>query len=112
MKRLTFKAEFVPFVLDGSKRFTSRWKSQKLVVGDVVSAVTSQNGRPAFLVPAKDGFARLRITSVEAKFWKDFTDDDAADCCASRDWYLRERPLAQGFDRMYKYGWEILEGCC
>ena len=106
---MTFKNEFVPKILDGSKRFTSRWADKKLKVGDVVSAVTSQSGRPAFLVKAEDGFATLRITSAEAKFWKDFTEQDAADCGVSREWYLNERPLVGDFDRIYKYGWEPTE---
>jgi hypothetical protein len=108
MKRLTFKPEFVPLILEGKKRFTSRWTSQRLVEGDIVAAVARNGKTPAFLVPAKDGFARLKITSVESKFWKDFTEQDANDCTVTRDWYMDERTPAE-FDRIHKYGWELIE---
>lgn len=109
MKRLTFKPEFVPDILAEMKCFTSRWRPQKLKVGDVVAAVTAQDGKPAFLVPARDGFATLEITSVREMFWKDFTEEDAADCGVTRDWYLRENPTASEFSRIYKYGWQLME---
>jgi hypothetical protein len=109
VKRLTFKPEFVPDILAEKKRHTSRWRDQKLKVGDRAAAVTGQNGKPAFLVPARDGFATLEITSVEGIFWKDFTEEDAADCGVTRDWYLKEKPDASPDDLIYKYGWKLLD---
>ena len=109
MKRLSFKPEFRDKVQDGTKRFTSRWRSQYLVVGDIVAATEPKNGNPAFLTKAEEGFATLRITSVDTKFWQDFTEADAADCGVTRDWYLRERPDAKELDRIWKYGFEVVE---
>lgn len=107
MKRLTFKPQHVDPVLAGTKRFTSRWRDQRLVVGDVVAAVTSNGKKPAFLTPASEAFAHLRITSVDAKFWKDFTDHDAADCGVTREWYTAGRTPSD-MDRIYKYGFEVV----
>lgn len=38
MKRLTFKPEHEQPVKSGTKRFTSRWKDQKLQVGARITA--------------------------------------------------------------------------
>lgn len=109
MKRLPFKTEFVDKAKSGEKRFTSRWKLPNLKVGEIVSATTRMGKTPAFLVKAEDGFATLRITSIESKFWFEFTEDDAKDCGVTRDWYLKEKPNAHDMDRIHKIGFEVLE---
>lgn len=106
MKRLTFKPEHVEPIKNGTKRFTSRWRDPKLKVGDVVAAVTGQNGKPAFLTPANDAFATLRITSVEKLFWKDFTEDDARRCGVTRGWYLKEKPFPDPLGLIHMVGFE------
>lgn len=108
MKRLTFKPQHQSPVLSGAKRYTSRWRDQKLQVGDLVSAVTGKPGKPAFLTPAADAFAKLRITSVDVKLWTDFTEQDAADCGVTRDWYLSENPNPGPGARIWKYGFEVI----
>lgn len=110
MKRLTFKAEHKPKVLAGTKRFTSRWRDLKLNVGETVAAVSAQNGRPAFLVPASDAFAKVLIESVEKKLWRDFTEEDAAKCGVTRAWYLKERPNAKDTDEIFNYGFWVIAG--
>jgi hypothetical protein len=107
MKRITFKSDFVDAILCGTKRQTCRWRYPKLQSGDVVAAVTASNGRPAFLVPASDRFATLRILSCEPVFWEDFTDEQAAESGVTRDWYLRENPTASSHQRLWVIKFEI-----
>ena len=107
MKRLPFKDEFVPDIKSRKKRHTSRWEC-KWVAGETVAAVTAQKGKPAFLTPAKDRFATLKITSVESMFWKDFTEDHAKLCGVTRAWYLKSRPCAQDLDRISLIGFELI----
>lgn len=47
MKRLTFKDKFVPEILAERKRSTSRWRDQKLKVGDRVATVLAELGERA-----------------------------------------------------------------
>ncbi len=108
MKRVSFKTEFVPDIKEGIKQHTSRWKDLHWRVGEVRAAVTSQNGKPAFLTPVADRFAELECVSAEAKFWKDFTEDDAKKCTVTRDWYTKERAPAD-MDRIYLYGFKVVE---
>ena len=76
MKRLTFKPEFVDAILDGTKTATFRFKYPYLAAGDIVAATTRTGKTPAHLVKACDGFCQLRIVSVTARNWRDFTADD------------------------------------
>lgn len=107
VKRLPFLAEHVGAVKSGQKRFTSRWappfsfltglKAHKqFEVGDIVACVTSQvidgKRRPAFLVPASMAFCHVKIVGKVTKKWEDFTDEDAAKCGVTRDWYLKHSP--------------------
>lgn len=108
MKRLPFKNEHVPKVKDGSKEWTSRWSDLKLYPGDIVSATTGKNGKPAFLIPASEGFATVEILSHDVKFWQDFTENDAARCGVTKDWYLKERPSAMPLDRIHLYHFRLL----
>lgn len=109
MKRVGFKTEFVPRILDGSKRFTSRWRPLPVKAGEVVAAVSRQGRTPAHLVPASKAFAHVRFDSHEEKRWADFTEEDAARCGVTRDWYLRERPGAPGEDTIHVYGFTLEE---
>jgi hypothetical protein len=104
VKRLTFKREFVEDVHSGKKRFTSRWQGLGLHAGDVVAAVCRNGNRPAFLVPASEAFAILRIESAELIPWGEFTEDHAAKCGVTRDWYLKENPGATANDCIFMYG--------
>ena len=103
MKRVTFKPEHVAPILDGTKRFTARWKDQRWREGEIAAAVTGQGKNPAFLTPASEAFALLECVSETAMFWKDFTDEMAAESGVTRDWYLRENPTAGEFSRIYRY---------
>lgn len=107
MKRITFKTEHRQPILDGIKRATARWTDQGWAVGEKRAAVAPKPGKPAFLTPAKEAFAVLVCTKAEAKFWKDFTDEDARLRGVTRDWYLRERPAAGDFDRIFLYEFEV-----
>lgn len=114
MKRLTFKNEHVTAILAETKTGTTRWKDQKLKVGDVVAAVTSQKGKPAFLVPATDAFTHLEITEIKSLFFKDYTEEMATRCGftsleEAKAWYRRERPTAGDFDRMHFYGLKVVK---
>lgn len=107
MQRLEFQKDFVPDILRDEKQFTSRLKTN-LVEGDIVAAVTAQNGKPGFLTPAADRFATLKIVSVESKFWKDFTDDDAADCNVHKSWYTdRYGMRLTDMTRIHKIQFEV-----
>lgn len=108
--RLPFKPEFVGAVKSGMKCHTARWKRVPgLYEGATAAATTSMNGKPAFLTPVASAFATVRIKRVEDMPFADFTEDHAALCQVSRDWYLRERPLAKDTDRIVLYEFEILE---
>lgn len=107
MKRLTFKKEHQNPVKAETKTGTARWSDQKLHVGEVVAAVVGKNGKPAFLTPANEAFAYLRITKANAMFWKDFGDEHLSKTGVTRDWYLKERPCANDLDRIFYYEWEV-----
>lgn len=107
MKRLEFQKDFAPDILNGTKQFTSRLKTN-LLEGDIVAAVTAQNGKPGFLTPAADRFTTLKILSVESKLWKDFTDDDAADCNVQKDWYTKRYGMRlTDMTRIHKIQFEV-----
>jgi hypothetical protein len=107
VKRLEFQKDFVPDILSGKKQFTSRLKTN-LGEGDIVAAVTAQNGKPGFLTPAADRFATLKILSVESKFWKDFTDDDADDCNVQKAWYTNRYGIRlTDMTRIHKIQFEV-----
>ena len=111
MKRLTFKSEHVPTVLNGTKTGTTRWKVQPLKVGDVVAAVAGKNGKPAFLTPAADAFATIVITEVKRIYFADYSEVHAKRCGfksldEARDWYRREKPNAAPLERMFFYGFK------
>lgn len=109
MKRITFKPDFVPLILSGQKRHTSRWGKTperdplEWPRGDFRAAVTGKDGKPAFLTPAVDAFAVLRLDSKRCMFWTDFTEEHARLCGVTRDWYLKERPDAKPFDEIWIY---------
>lgn len=104
MKRLPFKAEHEEPVKNGTKTFTSRWGPipakgghQCYKVGDIVAATAPRlnaKGKmlPAFLVSADRAFCHVEITSVVHRKWTDFTEEDAAKCGVTRDWYLKHSP--------------------
>lgn len=112
MKRVTFKPEHVAPILDGTKRFTARWKDQRWREGEIIAAVTNQghgkNKKPAFLTPAPEAFAHLECVSESAMFWKDFTDEMAAESGVTRDWYLRCNPTVGDFSRIYRYEFKVV----
>jgi hypothetical protein len=93
VKRLTFKPEFVPALLSGDKRITIRKTHKKLPkVGETISAVsdlTNAAGRrvPGFLVPAKLGFAKLKIKSVYHILCYDIDKELADMACSSVEFY-------------------------
>jgi len=67
MTRITFKPEFVDPILAGTKTLTMRFKPIPGVTqGGLVSAVTRSGKRPAFLVPAREGFALVEVTRSSA----------------------------------------------
>lgn len=121
MKRLPFKAEHEKLVKLGPKTFTSRWGSipakggdHKYQVGDIVACVAPRPGKtgkmlPAFLVSADRRFATAKITSVVHKKWPDFTEEDAAKCGVTRDWYLQHSPPPiPNLHWITTYGFEVI----
>lgn len=110
MKKLPFKKEFVESVKNGEKRFTSRWGGVDLLVGDEVYAIMVDGITPAPLDnPLFNVFATLKITSIESKFWFQFTDDDARDCGVARRWYLKGKSKVSGMNRITKIGFDVVE---
>lgn len=108
MKRLPFKPQFVPHILSGEKTATARWNSLRLIVGDVVAAVTDKNGNPAWLTPASDAFCHLEVTRAEAIFFKDLTAEMMAKTHADRDWYLARNPTAHDLSTIYYYEFQVV----
>lgn len=60
MKRLSFTPAMRDAVLSGRKSATTRRAPKPFPLGELVAAVCGE-GRPGFLVPVRDAFARLRI---------------------------------------------------
>ena len=109
LKRITFKTEHEGPINEDRKQATSRWSDQNWKVGEKRAAVAPRNGKPAFLTPASEAFAILECTKAERMFWKDYTDEHAAKCGVSRDWYLKERPDARDLDRISYYEFRRVE---
>lgn len=109
MRRITFKPEFVDLIRTGQKTMTMRWKCQKWYAGEVRAAVTSQNGKPAFLTPAKDAFAHVKCTKEYTMLYGDLTDEIAARCGVTKDWYKNESPCAGAGNTLYVYEFEVVE---
>ncbi len=103
MKRITFKAESVGPILDGSKTATVGWRDQKWEVGEVRAAVTGRNCRPAFSTTAVEAFAILECVSATSRPWGSFTESDAALCGVTRDWYRHARPSPDDMDLIHTY---------
>lgn len=108
MKRITFKPEHVQGILDGTKTATFRFKSLRLMQGDVVAAVTRTGKTPAFLVKADDAFAHLRITGTLIAHYSRLSDEELARTNATRDWYA-ERSNGSGIGTLYEFELEVPE---
>lgn len=109
MKRITFKTEHEEPVKNGTKRFTSRFKDQNWRVGERRAAVAPRDGKPAFLTPVKDAFCILECVSVESKQFGYFTEQDAADCGVTRDWYIKANPSVTEWTFIHKYGFKVVQ---
>ena len=111
MKRISFKPEFKEPILTGVKTATARWRDLKLKPGEIVAAVTAQDGKPAFLVPAKDAFAHLEIEYAWPRQWATMGESDAKRTGVTLDWYLKEKPDAKPDDTIWFYTFKrIKEG--
>lgn len=81
MIRLTFKPNHVAPILEGRKTMTQRWRPVRgIKEGMLVAAVTRDGKRPAFLVPASQRFALLRVTKVSTIDLYEITLEDANAC--------------------------------
>ena len=109
MKRLSFKPEFQKPIRKGLKTATARWRDLKLKPGDIVAAVTSQNGKPAFLIPASDAFAHLQIEYAWPRQFCTMGESDCRQTGVSLDWYLKERPDAKPDDTIWFYTFKRVE---
>lgn len=111
--RLTFKQEHVAKVLAQTKTATFRRKVPYGVTpGAVVAAVTSQNGKPAFLTPAADRFALLDIQSVERLWFRDYTLADAlaagfSDLLTAQEWYQRTDPTIAPLSTLFRISFTL-----
>lgn len=107
MKRIPFKAEFQEPILNGTKCNTSRMDDLGWLPGERRAAVAGKGKKPAFLTPVAEAFAIVECVSVEVKFWKDFTEEDAAKCLVDRAWYERKGPLSP-LQRVYLYEFKVV----
>lgn len=109
MKRLTFNAHSRERILAGVKDMTHRWKPiPGIHAGDKCSAVSGLPKKPAFLTPAKDGFAYLEVLAVEHVRFDSITEDFAcrsgfgsrAEAIA---FYSKEKPDSKPGTFIYRY---------
>ena len=112
MKRVCFKPEFVEPIRSGRKTATMRFNPLPVYVGDVVAAVTSQDGKPAFFAWVEDRFATLRIdavfkTTVETMTTQQAWEAGFATLDEARKWYLARRD--QGDGALWGYAFEVVE---
>lgn len=104
MKRLDFKPDFRAPILKGEKTGTLRHKSRNLKVGETVAAVTSLNGKPAWLTPVSERFAELVITEACQIAWRDVTEEHLSRTTVPRDWYEKRIPGLNEDTMLWFYG--------
>jgi len=109
MTRLTFKPEHVHKILNGTKTATFRRRLPSGLTGGgrTVAAVTSKDGKPAFLTKAEDAFAHLTVLCVDPIQFLDYNEQDAKEAgftslTEARAWYLATDPTLEPHSYLYR----------
>jgi hypothetical protein len=86
LRKIRFKDEYIPLILEGKKTSTIRLE-KKFRVGETLAVTSVKTGKI---------YCRIRVTSIVQKRLGELTDDDA-----SRDGFRGRADLIKALKRIY-----------